>query len=224
MDFQATDEVLALGVRGACVLVSELNNSTRSPKVEEWRTALFASLCATLTDASLADCPILKGFRELHQAVGRSNRKYPASAEALLTRVLKSGKLPSLNAVVDIYNGVSLETRLSLGAHDVRAIVGNVTLRLTKGDERFVPLGAVDPEPVGAGEYCYLDDTPEVLCRLEHRQVEKTKITENSSSVFYIVQGNAHTSQELISQALERLLQLTSDACGGRLMQTWNFP
>ena len=36
---------------------------------------------------------------------------------------------------------VSIETRLSLGAHDIERVHGDISLRLAKGDEYFVPLG-----------------------------------------------------------------------------------
>ena len=103
--------------------------------------------------------PILAGFRRLHEKVGRSNHKFPASPERLIKLFLRKGTIPSINLAVDIYNCISLETRLSLGAHDVSQINGSVTLRMTDGRERFVPLGREKPELIEAGEYCYVDDS-----------------------------------------------------------------
>src|SRR5262249_36366177 len=151
----------------------------------------------------------LQGFRQLHEAVGRSNRKYVSSAENLLKVLLQTGQLPHVNLLVDIYNLVSVKTRLSLGAHDVSAIRGNVSLRLTTGEERFWPLGADAPKPVGPGEYAYVDDQNNMLCRLEVRQGDSTKITLGTREGFYIVQGNPVTGSEYIAAATEELLVLT---------------
>ena len=79
-----------------------------------------------------------------------------------------------INTAVDIYNLLSLESKLALGAHNIDKVDGNVTLRFTDGTERFVPLGQTEPVPVAPHEYCYCDDSNEVLCRLEIRQVNKT--------------------------------------------------
>jgi DNA/RNA-binding domain of Phe-tRNA-synthetase-like protein len=129
--------------------------------------------------------------------------------------------VPSINPLVDIYNGVSLETRLSLGAHDVAKVSGDITLRMTDGTERFVALGQPEPEPINPGEYCYVDGSDEVLCRLEHRQCEKTKLTAATTSAFYIIQGNASTPHGLLEQTLRRLVDLTQQFCGGREEQFW---
>ena len=165
---------------------------------------------------------MLCGFRLLHEKIGRSNRRYPSSPEALVNLFLSKGVIPKINPVVDIYNLISLDTRLALGAHDVSHIIGDVILRLTNGTERFVPLGASEPEPISSGEYCYVDDSNEILCRLEHKQVEKTKVTENTTSCFFIIQGNEATSPELIEEAFQRLSSLLADNCSGTLMKVWN--
>ena len=90
--------------------------------------------------------------------------------------ILKRGELAPINPVVDLYNLISIQSHLALGAHDIEYIDGNVNLRLTDGTERFVPIGADgQPEPVKAGEYAYVDDSNEIICHLETRQVEKRK-------------------------------------------------
>ena len=62
----------------------------------------------------------------------------------------------------------------------------------------------------------YCDDAHEVLCRLESRQVEKTKVDEEAQNVFYIVQGNAATPDELLQKTAQRIIDLTTRYCGGR--------
>jgi DNA/RNA-binding domain of Phe-tRNA-synthetase-like protein len=98
---------------------------------------------------------------------------------------------------------------------------GRITLRLTQGGERFVPLGAVEPEPIQPGEYCYVDDSGEVLCRLEHRQCERTKVTADTTQCFYIIQGNAATARAMLEAALTRLVERTVRFCGGREGRSW---
>lgn len=138
-----------------------------------------------------------------------------AAPESLLKFLLRTGTLPKVNVLVDIYNLVSVETRLALGAHDIARIEGNVRLRLTDSSERFWPLGAPEAKPVPSGECAYVDDSNDILCRLEVRQVEKTKVALDTTEVFYIVQGNSATSGVHIQASTQRLITLTKRFLGG---------
>jgi len=115
-----------------------------------------------------------------------------------------------------VYNIISLESKLALGAHDMDCVIGNVTLRFTDGTEKFIPIGQDIPLPVNAHEYCYCNDANEVLCRLETRQVEKTKVGERTRNLFYIVQGNDATDEALLAETAKRIINETVKYCGGK--------
>lgn len=219
--FSIDDRVRALGVRGAFAVIEGLRNDHQPAGLPALRAQLRERLAGELGPGFIDTDPVLAGFRALHDAVGRSNRRFPASAESLVDLFQRKGIVPEINPVVDIYNAVSLETRLSLGAHYVEKVVGNITLRLTGGTERFLPLGSSDAEPVPAGEYGYVDEAGEILCRLEHRQCERTRVTAATRHVFCILQGHAGTDRGMIESALTRWVDLTTTHCGGRLAGSW---
>lgn len=220
--FSIDEPVRALGVRGAFALLTGLDNAAVDPEsFDAWRRELVEQLRGEITPTLIERDPVLAGFRALHDAVGRSNRRFPSSAEALASLFLRKGLVPAINPLVDLYNGVSLTSRLSLGAHDLAQVEGDIALRFSTGVEHFVPLGATMPEPIGPGEYCYIDGTGEVLCRLEHRQCERTKVTTATTECFYILQGNGNTTREFVEATLERLVALTQRFCGGRLEASW---
>jgi DNA/RNA-binding domain of Phe-tRNA-synthetase-like protein len=220
-DFSVSPEVRALGLRVICAVVTNLKNRDLSTEFDDYRTGLSECLQKELAADFIKTDRVLAGFRELHEKVGRSNRKYPASPESLIQLFQSRGIIPRINLVVDIYNTVSVETRLALGAHDTDHISGNVSLRLTNGTERYIPLGSTTDEGVGAGEYCYVDDSNEVLCRLEHQQVEKTKVKPTTENCFFIVQGNRATSAEILEAGFQRLRELLSQFCGGSTVRVW---
>lgn len=214
--FDIADAVLALGLKCAVFTLGNIENRDSDREFEEIKARVIKEVLTGLSLEKIASDPILQGFRQLHAAVRRSNRKYVSSAENLLKVLLQTERLPRVNLLVDIYNLVSVKTRLSLGAHDVSAICGNVSLRLTTGEERFWPLGADTLKPVGLGEYAYVDDQNNMLCRLEVRQGEKTKITLGTTDCFYIVQGNPVIGSDYITAAMEELIVLTKRFCGGQ--------
>jgi len=223
LGFSIAPEVLALGLSGVYLVIDGLENRATDSACDALLDAALPALRERYAAPEFIKTdPVLAGFRELHTRVGRSNRRFVASPEALLGRFQRTGALPRVNLLVDIYNLVSLKTRLALGAHDVAQIAGQVCLRLTDGSEGFHPLGADVPEPVFPGEYGYCDAANDVLCRMEVLQVEKTKVTEATTAAFYIVQGNMHTPPTALHAAAEELIALTTRFCGGtaRLLYT----
>jgi DNA/RNA-binding domain of Phe-tRNA-synthetase-like protein len=48
------------------------------------------------------------------------------------------------------------------------------------------------------------------------RQVLKTLVTEETKNIFYIVQGNAATSEEYLREGAQQIIDLTTKFCGGR--------
>ena len=85
--------------------------------------------------------------------------------ENLISILLKYGDMPFINQVVDVYNVISMESRLCVAAHNLDKIDGNLTVRFSDGTEKYIPLGQDEPVPMPPHEYCHRDDSNEVLCR-----------------------------------------------------------
>jgi len=221
--FSTAPEVEALealdgqGWRGAYFVMEGLRNGSEHPDLEILKVDAAQEARERFAPDTLREDPVLEGFRALHRAVGRANRKTVSSPENLLRLVLRSGALPRVNLLVDIYNLVSIQSRLALGAHDLAGVEGDIRLRLTDGTEGFHPLGEGAPKPVAPGEYAYVDDANDVLCRMEVRQVEKSKVGLDTRACFYIVQGNGATPWEAVRAAAEETIALTQRFCGGKV-------
>lgn len=215
MEFSVAKDVLDAGVKILFATVRGIDNKTPS---EEWlqrRGEIIKELVEKYADLDVHQDPILEGYNILHDHTGVRRRKNIPASENLIKLLRKHGGMNFINKAVDIYNVVSMETKLALGAHDIDKTDGNVTLRFTNGNERFQPLGQEAPIPIAPHEYSYIDDSNEVLCRLEIRQVLKTLVDENTTNVFYIVQGNEATTDEYLRNGAERIISLTTAYCGG---------
>lgn len=217
MQFSISSDITQLNIQVLCFTMYDLHNIKSQSNFTAYRASTVEKILATTTPKIIAADPILQGFRALHTVVGKSNRKFMASPENLLHILLRTGSLPSINLLVDIYNLVSVQTHLALGAHDSKHINGNVTLRLTNGTEQYHALGKPTPEPVPPGEYAYIDDSNELICRLEYRQVEKTKITLATTNAFFIVQGNSVTTAAEVERGASTLIKLVQRYCGGQV-------
>ncbi len=214
--FTVEKAVLDIGVKIVFPVIEGMDNTLVSPEWMAKRKEIIARLLDEYKDIDYHADPILEGFHILHDRAGVKRRKNIPASENLIRLMNKHGDVFFINQAVDIYNIISMESKLALGAHDIDHVDGNVTLRFTDGTERFVPIGQSDPVPNNPNEYSYCDDANEVLCRLEIRQVEKTKVDENTTNVFYIVQGNESTDDELLLATAQKIIDETVKYCGGK--------
>lgn len=209
-------EVRDLGIPVRGMLFADLHQD-RAARVDEAVAAGVAQMWGQTIELAVEGDPTLQGYRSLHAQVGARARD-TAAPEALRRMVIARGALPRISPVVDLYNVVSLRTAIAFGAHDLTAIDGAVTLRLTDGSERFVPLGASEPARVRVGEYAYVDDAMDVLCRLEVRQGDKSKVAVSTTECLIIVQGNPDTGMRPVQSAADELADLIERCIGGRFV------
>ena len=117
--------------------------------------------------------------------------------------------------MVDSYNVVAFEKGLSIGAHDLDRISGDVAFKITNGTEDYKPLGTNKPQKTNKGEYACMDGE-RVICRMDIKQCDETKIDDNTSNVFIYVQGNKATSDKYIRTALKQACENIIKSCGGK--------
>src|SRR5207253_1115275 len=101
-------------------------------------------------------------------------------------------------------------------AHDLDTIRLPVALRLFTGREAFTPLGREGAEKISAGEFGYVDAAERVLCRLDVRQAEFSKVTADTANVLLIVEGTNSHAPEMIRRAFDDVIDLVTHHCGGK--------
>jgi DNA/RNA-binding domain of Phe-tRNA-synthetase-like protein len=212
--FTIDEEVLGLGLHGVYFVMAGLANRGGHDEFDELLGHALDDLDGT-SGYDLRTDPILSGYRDLHSAVGRSNRDHVASAENLQRLVKMNGTIPRANLLADVQNLVSLKTRLAISAHDLSKIQGNVRLSLTTGRERFFPFTSREPKVVHPGEYAYVDEADEIICRMETRQAAATKPELATSDCFFMVQGNRGVTADYVREAASELVAMTTYFCGG---------
>jgi len=215
MKFNFSEEVKSLGANGAYFVINGMKNKKNDAEFDKIKDSFLQQVDINSINDKIANSEILRGFRELHQAVNCSGKKYVSASENLFNYFASHKNLPNINLIVDIYNYISFCSELAIGAHDTGFINGDIDFRLTNGTEPFWPLGYPKAISIKAGEYCYIDASNEIICRLEIRQGEKTKVTENTTNCFYVVQGNRATPSSYIIKTAKELIDLTIKFCGG---------
>src|SRR6266851_1337839 len=90
------------------------------------------------------ESPRILATRAAYKALGKDPARYRGSAEALLRRVIAGKGLPRINAVVDIINFVSVESRLSIGLYDLAHVSGDIVFRAGRAGETYKGIGKYD--------------------------------------------------------------------------------
>jgi DNA/RNA-binding domain of Phe-tRNA-synthetase-like protein len=216
MSFVVAEECLALGLRAGAAVLRNVRVEAESTELSTQVASAVAAIRGRLSDShAVWSLPEVVGFQEVLRKVGVNPRREQPSVGRLLTFALQRGTLPAINNLVDAYNLVSARTLCSLGAHDLDQIALPVTLRLLSGAESFTPLGSDQAVVVAAGEFGYVDAAGRVLCRLDIRQADFSKVTPATRNALLIVEGTPAHPVELLRQALDEAVALVTRHCGG---------
>jgi DNA/RNA-binding domain of Phe-tRNA-synthetase-like protein len=103
---------------------------------------------------SLLESPQILATRVAYKALGKDPARYRGSAEALLRRVIAGKGLPRINAVVDIINLVSAESRLPIGLYDLAHVSGDIVFRAGRAAETYKGIGKYDLNLEGLPVFC----------------------------------------------------------------------
>jgi DNA/RNA-binding domain of Phe-tRNA-synthetase-like protein len=98
--------------------------------------------------------PQVESTRMAYKALGKDPSRYRGSAEALLRRLLAGKGLPQINAVVDVINLVSVESRLPVGLYDLAHVSGDIVFRAGGAKETYKGIGKYALNLEGLPVFC----------------------------------------------------------------------
>src|SRR5712692_7821159 len=103
---------------------------------------------------AVLESPQILATRSAYKALGKDPARYRGSAEALLRRVISGKGLPQINAVVDVMNLVSVESRLPVGLYDLAHVSGDIVFRAGRAGESYKGIGKYDLNLEGLPVFC----------------------------------------------------------------------
>jgi len=147
-----------------------------------------------------------RGAKELYEKYAKveNPQSIISAPENLMNYIERTGTIPNINTFVDLYNIISLKTGISIGAHDVAKLKGDVKMILLDKDMQFEEINTRNTAAAKKGEFAYLDEKG-IICRLDIKQCDRTKVTEGTKSVFIILQGSSEISLDDLNEVREEL-------------------
>lgn len=170
--------------RAVSVRVVGARNLAEEPEA----AALLRAAAAGVADGPDWAEAHLAAWAEAYRAFGAKPNRTPCSAEALRKRALKQGSLPAINAVVDVYNALSLRYAIPVGGEDMAGYAGSPRLVVAEGGEPFETTanGEAAVEPTDAGEVVWRDDRGVTCRRWNWRQGPRTRLTEATADMWFV--------------------------------------
>ncbi len=203
ISFTIDEDVKNLGINAFGAVIKGVKVKKKHEGLEKFKKSVQISQESEIIDA----------YKDLYRAVGAG---VDSSIEYLNRIVQENKRLPTINTVVDSYNLIIVKRHINAGAHDLKKIIGNPRLKIITSEDKqtYIPLGQNNEEKIKSGEFACVDDK-HVLCRLDVKQGEHTKIDESTKNVFVYVQGNSKTIDGSLKDALKEICEDIVKFCGG---------
>ncbi|HSK96478.1 MAG TPA: phenylalanine--tRNA ligase beta subunit-related protein [Euzebyales bacterium] len=208
------------GYRAGIVHAAQVRNE---PSDDHSRRLLAA---AQRCRARLGERPItadahIAAWRDAYRDFGAKPSRYRSSAEALARRALGAG-LPAVNAVVDLYNAVSVAHLIPLGGEDLAGVRGAVRLRTAGAGEPFETREEGAPAVVGvdAGEVVWADDAGVTCRRWNWRQCTRTELTAGTTDAYFVFDALPPCDDAALAAAMDELVAGLHERSPGAAIDT----
>lgn len=169
----------------------------------------------TLGTANPAEHPRITSWREAYRKTGVKPAEFRSSIEAMARRAAKGHELPSINAVVDIGNVLSLRHLVPVGGHSLDDVTEDIYLRPAGGEEVFVPFGETKEEHPLPGEIIFAEGNTVLTRRWTWRQANHTLTLPESRNLEINVDGLPPVTPDEVDQICAEMEELLARFCGG---------
>jgi len=164
--------------------------------------------------ADLKKDPSITPYREAFKTLGINPNKFRCSIEALIKRIAKGGRIPTINTMVDLVNTISIGNVLPMGCHDIDAFDSDIWVRYAREGDIFVPFGSEEEESPDAGEVVYASGNRIKTRRWIWRQSEIGKAVEGTKNFFMPIDGFKSKNGEAVERAANELAEIIGDTFG----------
>jgi DNA/RNA-binding domain of Phe-tRNA-synthetase-like protein len=217
--YSITDEVFTQYpgyVRGVVLAYGVTNSDSPSDLIAMLRTAEM-SVRDQLDKDGLIEHPRIFPWREAFRTFGAKPGQFRSSIEAMVRRVLSNNELPSINALVDIGNVMSLRYLVPIGGHAIDVVNQDIILRPAAGGEEFVPFGSEQVEHPHPGEIVFVEGNTVLTRRWCWRQANHTLTLLSTTAIEFNIDGLPPVSEDEVETICQETMGLIERFCGGRM-------
>jgi len=219
--YSISDEIFARFpnyVRGV-VIARGVANRESPPELVAMLREAEASVRERVKPEELTSHPRIASWREAFKSLGVKPNEFRSSVEAMARRALKGQELPSISALVDIGNVLSLRHLVPMGGHAIDLLAGDIALRPATGEETFVPFGSSDSERPNPGEIIFAEGDIVLTRRWSWRQANHTLTLPTTTAIEYNVDGLPPVTEADARAICAEVMEMVTTFCGGQVRQ-----
>ena len=205
------------GYARGVVVAHGVHNGPSPDKLVQLLRAAEDSVREQADIETIAEHPRIKPWREAYKAFGAKPSEFRSSVEAMTRRALRGDQLPSINALVDIGNIVSLQHILPVGGHSMDELTQDISLRLATGEEEFVPFGSTEVEHPLPGEVIFAAGNTVLTRRWTWRQANYTLTLPETRSIEINIDRLPPVELEEVHAIANQVMGLVEEFCGGKI-------
>ncbi len=199
------------------VVAKGINNKGTNKEVMKLLKEQERKIKETFNSETLSEHPKIQAWREAYSSFGAKPKKYRCSVENLYRMIIDNIPLNHINALVDIYNVVSLKHTVPVGGDDLDKVDGDIVLTIADGTETFNQLNSEEVNNPKPQEVIYRDDKGVLCRRWNWRESDKSKMTEDTKNVVLVIEGLDPVTKKEIETITQELSSLIYTFCGGKI-------
>lgn len=200
------------------VAAEGVDNSSPNENIEALLSEQINLFAEEYKDKNIREIPNINAYREAFRAVSMNPNKFMCSIEALTKRVQKQAHLPQINPIVDLGNALSVKYKLSMGAHDIDKLEGDLEVRFSTPEDEFLPMGETEKETMPEGELVYVSANTVKTRRWIWRQSDEGKIEGSTCHVFFPIDGFEDVSKEDVLSARDEIAAILEKEYGAKII------
>jgi len=198
------------------IIIAEGMKNSPSPEALLQKYQAEQQIIAQRGDGSLSEIPALAAWRSAFRKFGVEPTKYRSAGESLIRRVVKKGDIPSINALVDMGNLVSIRYGLPIAVVDRRAVQGTMTVHFADGSERYTQLNQDEKDQIPVGEVIFTDETNTVFARRWcWRQSNESAATLDTTNAIITIEAHHAEGRQDVEKAVADITVLFTEYAGG---------
>lgn len=182
--FQAAPNI-CIGV----VVAKGIDNSTTNDELVANLQKAVENAQSKYDGQSAKEITELKVYRDTLEKLSINPNKFPCSIEALLNRIVKNKGVPSISAVVDLLNTISITYNVAIGAHDMDTLVDGLALRYSVEDDVYDAFTEEVSDKIKGEELIYASGNQIRTRRWIWRQSDLGRVTSDSKNIVFSIDG-----------------------------------
>lgn len=199
------------------VIIKNLANERRISTVEGLLRGVTAQRGTEFSRKDIDAETLIKVWNQAYSKENLNPKKEQPQVRALLFSAQSGKEIPHTNSILDLSNYFTLKYLLPLRNIDLDWLCGDLSLTFTKGGEPFREATSIEVEEAGEAEVAYMDNGGIVSRYWNHKECERTRITNQSKNTAIFVEDLSKMTSDQFSQILTEIGSTIEKYIGGEI-------